>query len=215
MNVKSYNIHNKIIQSETSVRYHKNAPHTGDRYCIVLYNKNLSYANATERCKRSEMIKQQKPIDTHYLPVFDTPIVNEYRLELLDVLKKTNFPADRCSAQSITPAHSKYGNNVGQFVSLGITASRKSQMERAEKGVFTRKSINTNNMKFPKLYYVFNRYINELHPNLFGENAMYHACIIAKNSKCEWHTDKHNIGHAALTCVGEYTGGELLIDEPF
>ncbi len=214
MHHHSYDIRHKILLAETSTLHHKNAPHIGDRYCIVLYNKNLSYKNYGDDCKRSKSIREQEPRHTHYLPVFDTLSIQSYRSELLDVLKATKFPKDRCSASAKTPAHSKYGTNLAQFVSLGITASRKSKASRGEQGLLTRKSVNMNNVKYPKLYYAFCQYINELHPNIFGENAMYHACIIAKNSQCEWHVDKHNIGHASLTCVGDYTGGELLLEEP-
>jgi len=213
MHHHSYDIRHKIVQAETSTLHHKNAPHIGDRYCIVLYNKNLSYKNYGDDCKRSKSIQEQEPCHTHYLPVFDTLSIQSYRSELLDVLKATKFPKDRCSALSKTPAHSKYGTNPAHFISLGITASRKSRKERAEQGILTRKSVNMNNIKYPKLYYAFSQYINELHPNIFGENAMYHACIIAKNSQCEWHMDKYNIGHASLTCVGDYTGGELMVEE--
>jgi hypothetical protein len=112
-----------------------------------------------------------------------------------------------------TAGHSKYGTNTAHFISLGITASRKSRKARAEHGLLTRKSTNMNNIKYPKLYYTFHQYINELHPKIFSEDGMYHACIIAKNSQCEWHVDKHNIGHASLTCVGDYTGGQLMVEE--
>ena len=214
MKYQSYDIHNKIIQANTCNLLHKNAPHyKGDRYCIVLFNKNLTYVNASICCERSEKIKQQEPKYTKYLPVFDTQATQEYRKTLLEVLEKTNFPTDRCSATSKTPAHSKYGINTAHFVSLGITASRKSQKERAQDGIFTRKSVNINNIKYPKLYFAFHNYINQLHPNIFGDNGKYHACIIAKNSQCEWHKDKGNIGHAALTCIGEYEGGDLLVQD--
>ena len=213
MHHHSYDIRHKIVQAETSTLYHKNAPHIGDRYCIVLYNKNLSYKNYGDDCKRSKSIREQEPRHTHYLPVFDTLSIQSYRSELLDVLKATKFPKDRCTVHKDTAGHSKYGTNIAHFISLGITASRKSRKERAEQGLLTRKSVNMNNIKYPKLYYAFSQYINELHPNIFGENAMYHACIIAKNSQCEWHVDKYNIGHASLTCVGDYTGGELMVEE--
>jgi len=77
----------------------------------------------------------------------------------------------------------------------------------------TRASWNPNNIKDNKLYYAFVAYINELSPNIFGEKGMYSSCIIAKNSMCQWHTDKYNIGHATLTALGDYTGGELLMEK--
>jgi hypothetical protein len=145
MHYKSYDIHNKLVQAETSTLHHKNAPHKGDRYCIVLYNKNLNYANGDD-CTRSKNIQEQEPTLTHYLPVFDTLPVREYRTELLDVLNATKFPKDRCTVHKDTAGHSKYGTNTAHFISLGITASRKSRKERAEQGLLTRKSTNMNNI---------------------------------------------------------------------
>ena len=66
------------------------------------------------------------------------------------------------------------------------------------------------------LYKAVRDYINALAPvdNFFGmeHDSLYHACIIAKNSQCVWHVDKNNLGGAVLTTLGDFTGGELLIE---
>ena len=54
--------------------------------------------------------------------------------------------------------------------------------------------------------------MDALAPGVFGPTAVYHACIVSKNSQCRWHLDKSNIGHTALTALGDFEeGGELLI----
>ncbi len=210
-----YDIRNKLLRAETSTLRHKNALHTeGDRYVIVLYNKNLNYAG-TQTCTRSCAIKAQSPVQTSYLLSKDSLLVDQYRKELLSLLSETKFPKERSSAMSNTISHSKYGSNEAHVISFGISASRKSRQVRAEAGITTRKAVNTNNTKYLRLYQTLYAYLEELHPTLFGFRAdhKYHACIVAKNSQCEWHTDKHNIGHACFTALGDYKGGEVMIED--
>jgi len=211
----TYNIKHKLLQAETTVLRHKNAPHTGDRYVIVMFNKNMNYAGSTE-CTRSCIIKAESPVQTSYLMTKESLLVDLYRKELLSIFAETNFPKDRSSTASPdTPAHSKYGTNDASLLSFGISASRKSRQLRAEAGITTRKSTNPNNSKYLRLYETLHSYLEALHPNLFGTTSshQFQSCIVAKNSQCEWHTDKHNIGHACFTALGDYTGGELLMED--
>ena len=201
---KAYDIRNTLLRAETKYLLHKNAVHTGDRYCIVMYNKNLNYSNSSE-CTRSCEIQKQPMVETSFLPTVENEKVILLRKSLLDVLEKTRFPQDRGTKDK---PHSKYGDNYGYFVSFGITTTRKARNDRT-----TRKSYNVNNLKYPVLYNLFCEYINALHPHIFGEDGVYHACIIAKNSMCMWHRDKTNIGHATLSGLGSYTGGELLLED--
>jgi len=207
----SYDIKNKLLQAETSVLRHKNDTHSGDRYCIVLYNKNMNYKNST-CCTRSIAIQDHPYINTNYMKVSDNKSVDTLRGELLDILDNTTFHKDRCTVSDSNAGHSKYGKNTGQFLSFGMTASRKSRETRADMGLYTRQSENMNNSKYSKLYTIFCEYINGLHPNIFGSESIYSSCIIAKNSQCQWHIDKFNIGTACLSCVGNYTGGNLLLE---
>jgi len=210
----SYDVRNKLLQAETATLRHKNAPHTGDRYVIVLYNKDLNYAG-TDTCKRSCAIKTQQPVPIAYLNTNESLVVEQYRKELLSLLDETKIPKDRCSASTKHITHSKYGTNEAHFLSFGVSASRKSRQVRAEAGITTRKSSNVNNTKYIRIYQTLCSYLECLHPLLFGESAdhKFHACIVAKNSQCEWHTDKYNIGHACFTALGDYTGGEVLIED--
>ena len=70
-----------------------------------------------------------------------------------------------------------------------------------------------NNVKYGKVYESFCRYMSVFSPGVFGEYSMYASCIISRNSQCNWHTDTKNIGNAALSTLGEFTGGYLLIQD--
>ncbi len=68
----SYDIRNKMVRADTLHLLHKNAPHSGgDRYVIVLFNKDLNYSKNNIHL-RSAGIKQQPPTATRYTQVFDT-----------------------------------------------------------------------------------------------------------------------------------------------
>ena len=82
---------------------------------------------------------------------------------------------------------------------------------REARGLVTRATVNANNRTYAALYQALRAYLDALAPGLFGPTGTYHACIVSKNSQCVWHCDKSNIGHAALTALGEFEGGELLI----
>lgn len=212
----AYDIRNKMVRADTLHLRHKNAPHTdGDRYCIVLYNKDLNYSGSHIHL-RSAAIEQQAPGVTGYTLTFDTDEVRAARAKLLSILAHTKLPKDRCTnlkGNSVVKPHSKYGANTAQFVSFGVTASRKSQTARAALGLYTRESQNANNTKFHKLHAAFCEYMDVFCPGRFGDDGVYHACIISLNSQCEWHQDKHNIGHASLSALGDFQGGHLLIEE--
>ncbi len=200
----AYDIRHNILQADTHRLLHMNAPHVGNRYCIVLYNKNLNYVGTT-LCERSNEIMKQLPVETHYLQTVENEEIDCIRKEFVKVLGRTRFLQDRTT---VSKPHSKYGNNYGYFISFGISATRKNRVGRS-----TRKAVNANNVRYKTLYKQFVKYVNTLHPGIFGENGMYHACIIAKNSMCQWHRDSTNIGHASLTAVGDFVDGALLIED--
>jgi hypothetical protein len=206
----SHDIRHRLIRADTHKLLHKNNPHDGgSRYCIVLFNKDLNYVNSTP-CTRSCEIMSQPDIDTHYIDTIDNPEVDAARAELLAILERTTLPLDACTIRKGIRSHTKY-ETCGYFISLGVTASRKSREERAQRGVLTRKAYNMNNTKFSKVYDAFCRYMSLFAPGVFGEYGMYASCIISRDSQCNWHTDKGNVGNAALSTLGTFSGGELLI----
>jgi hypothetical protein len=212
----AYDIRHNVVRAETTTLLHRNTPHTtGDRYCIVLFSKDMNYVGSTLD-PRSIDIASRPPVKTGYTVCFETPQVVGARAHLLDILNTTSFPPDRCTAANGTAkSHSKYGDRVGTFISFGATASRKSRLQRALLGMHTRESVNRNNDKYSVLYNAFCRYLDVFQPKSFATDGsgVYQCAIIARNSLCEWHMDSGNIGHASLTALGDYeNGGELLIE---
>ena len=210
----AHNIHNRLLRFDSYRIRHKNAPWTGDRYACVFYNKDLNYADSAI-CERSNRLKNTRPnSEITVLPVKHprSRAVTDARKKLLSVLRQTRFPEDRTSG--LNPS-SKYGSKRGHFLAFGVTKTRKNRSVRRIQGLLTRKNINMNNSRYQTLYDALVAYTEAMHPSLFGtsDTSMYHACIIAKNSQCEWHVDAGNIGPCVITSVGDFCGGELLIDE--
>lgn len=235
---KSFDIHNRILQFDSQHVLHKNDTWKGDRYVCVFFNKEMNYKHST-RCKRSVRLRRIPPSNT--FTWLTPPYPNEepdqqcetikekamqhisgntvgrpssishLRKHLLQVLQKTHFPEDRTS---VFKPHSKYGDTRGTFISLGVTQSRKPRTLRKSRGLYTRKTHSPNNIKYRLLFQAVSEYVNAMHPHLFGtaDHNKFHACIIAKNSRCEWHRDAGNVGPCAITGLGLYEGGDLLVE---
>ena len=198
---QSYDVRHRLVRFDSQRLQHKNAPHTGTRYAIVMFNKDLNYAGSTEDA-RSNRIKAEPPVRLSVVPTFPAD-----QAAFLEVLDATRFPQDRSTSGK---PHSKYGETRGTFLSFGETQSRKSRADRHFQGLDTRRSDSQNNTKYATLYQAFLTYMEVFAPGEFG--GTYTSCIIAKNSKCEWHCDTGNIGHASITALGPYEGGELLVE---
>lgn len=216
----SFDIKHKMLRFDSQRVKHKNAPHTGDRFVIVCFNTDLNYKTETEEWwkdrgdQRSLRLKQEYcDRKEEYLPLRNADAEREVLLHLLKQSRYKTLLKDNSTEGS----NSKYDENGGRFMSFGVTASRELQQERMARGVFSKFEKNKNNQIYAVLYKAVREYLNALAPvdNFFGvsENAMYHSCIIAKNSQCVWHTDRLNLGGAVLTTVGDFTGGELLLAE--
>ena len=210
MRYHTYDIRHRLLQADTTRLPHRNAAHHGgDRYAIVLFNKDLNY-KGTSRCARSTAIREAPPLGKPmYMETHEGEGVECAREALLDVLGRTRLPADRCGDLAVN--HPKYSGEA-HLLSFGISQSRKSRRVREVQGLLTRETENAHNHKYPQLYAALCTYMDALAPGTFGPTAVYHACIVSKNSQCRWHLDKSNIGHAALTALGDFEeGGELLI----
>ena len=176
----TYDIRNRLLQADTKNVLHKNAPHVGDRYVIVLFNKDMNY-KGTDMCKRSTAIRNAEPLARpRYVDTHESAEVQRARQALLDLLNSTKIPQDRCGDKAVN--HPKYGTHTAHLISFGMSQSRKSRKERAERGLYTRATVNYNNEKYADIYNALCTYMSLFAPDTFGETAVYHACIISKNS---------------------------------
>jgi hypothetical protein len=165
---------------------------------MVFFNKNMNYSSGQGIDERSTKLAQLGPQAIKYLAVRQTDEVLQKRAKFLERLEQTTFSEDRCSGLRV---HSKYGAERGRFLSFGLTQSRKSQSTREADGLLTRQDENTNNSTHRHLYGELLDYMDWHAPGVFSEEAdsKFNSCIIAKDSQCEWHHDKNNVGPAALT----------------
>ena len=210
LHYRTYDIRDKLLQFDSRRILHKNSPWVGTRYVCVFYNKDLNYKGST-LCERSVRLQQQQPPDTLWVATATESETLQYvRRELLREMERTTFPEERARG---TSSSAKYGHRRGTFISFGVTQSRGNRKHRQSRGLHTRKHTNENNRKFAALYTALCRFTDLFKPGLFGvdDSNDYHACIVAKNSQCEWHTDVDNLGGCAIVGMGKYSGGVLMM----
>ncbi len=210
-----YDIHEKPLIFESTQLYHKNAPtHKGDRYAIVLFNKDFRWADTkSPRVHRTEPFATDKKglvqsADAFYLESGTADV-----LPLLEALDATTFRPDRCSGTA--KPHTKYVDAKNStFLSFGLTLCRKSKQQQAMRGIPDRRGVNIHNTQHLHLFNQLCTYLNALHPRLFGldNTYSYSSLIVAKNAMCRFHLDSLNKGNACILGVGDYTGGELLLN---
>ena len=151
MHYRTYDIRHRLLQADTKRLLHRNAPHRdGDRYVIVLFNKDLNY-KGTSVCARSTAIRAVPPMDEpRYVQTREGDDVARTRAALMDVLRRTRLPADRCGDQAVN--HPKYGDQTAHLLSFGVSQSRKSRTARASQGVYTRETENAHNRQYAALW---------------------------------------------------------------
>lgn len=223
----AYDLRNTLLIFDSWRLRHMNLPHTGGtRYALVLYNKNLDYVGTdcdarSVQLKRTATTKQ----DVVCVPVSvgDNKATANAQQALLAILRRTRFPVDTTNAGTARTGKGrnsygsmKYGTNTARYLSFGAIASRKCRQKRAQNGLFSRRESNANNKRMSELYAAVLHYICCIGgPDLCGERpeCRFHSFIVAKDSQCVWHYDYNNLGPAAITAVGDYTGGgELLVE---
>lgn len=63
--------------------------------------------------------------------------------------------------------------------------------------------------KYPELEFIFNEF-----RDLYFADFEYTSVQMNKNFKCPRHIDGTNVGESVLLCVGDYKGGELVVEYP-
>ena len=220
----SYNIHDQPLVFESTQLYHRNAPHTGTRYSIVLYNKDFRWAcdKPTTKPITHHFADNKHDLaligDAYWLQCVNTPTVDEARDELLAELASTTFRNDRCTMNKTGHAqpHSKYIYTAhSKYLSFGLTLSRKSREQQDARGIPNRSGINIHNTQYQELFTKLIRYTDALQPRLFGLDVgtcHYTSAIIARDALCCFHLDKSNHGPACIVAIGDFVGGDLLLD---
>jgi len=216
-----YDIHHKPLVFESTNLFHRNMVHAGTRYAVVLYNKDYTWASdrtspRANRTKPFPITKEELSVSGDAFAL-ESPVSVKtlWTLEpsLLEVLDTTTFRPDRCRFGG--KPHAKYVDSErSRFLSFGLALSRKSRKDQMSRGIVDRHSINQNNTLHPVLFDMLCTYLNTVHPNLFGltDQFAFTSLIVARNAQCRFHLDADNRGPACIVGVGDYRGGNLLID---
>jgi hypothetical protein len=206
----------RFLEFDSQRLLHKNEPvrGPGDRYAIVLFNKNMNYVGERDCARSCELAARGRSGVRWFEP---RPEAEPERRALLAACAATPFPREKSYSypeHGYLGSHSKYGGHEARVLSFGWIASRGGRAERAARGLRTKREANLNNARFAALYGALLRYAAAAHPGLFGETPRhrYTSCIVAKNSQCEWHRDQRNVGPAAITALGDFAGGRLLVE---
>jgi len=178
---------------------HMNAPHTGERYAIVLFNPDFSYHDGYLRHahERTEVLRHADIAPPHVIARVTTDHQRHLQQELVQKLKHTQKWVSR-----VGRSHAKYGNRASHTLTFGHVRSR-SAFNKKDK--IQECSANRTHSQ---LYLALKQYMHAC----IGDGADEYATVfVAKNSMCDWHTDKSNVGPSISTAVGSYDGGELCI----
>ena len=185
---------------------HKNDAWAGDRYVVVLYNPDFSFHNLngfTHIDFETEALRQRgvsEPSDVKQLAISKSPDVAARRSELERVLSETTY----CERRDSKPCtHSKYAGASRTLV-FGSIRSRKSYQN------VSKRMPSKANDSHREAKESVERYLAALLPDT--DLARYESVFIGKNSDCNWHYDVYNVGQTIITAVGDYSGGDFLVD---
>jgi len=200
MDVQPFDVNDAAVEFDGRRLMHKNAPFVGDRYCLVFFNPDFSYhdTHLTHPHAKTEELRCIDIAPPHEIARVNTDEQRKTRAILLTELGRTSFvcrPKGR--------GHGKYPYQSRTLV-FGKTRSRggfdgiNSKMQDAP----------ANETHAPLLAAIY-----EYMRALIGAKAdAYAGVFVSHNSECAWHYDKSNVGGSVLTCIGPFTGGELMID---
>ena len=200
MDVQPFDVNDAAVEFDGRRLMHKNAPFVGDRYCLVFFNPDFSYhdTHLTHAHAKTEELRRIDIAPPHEIARVNTDEQRDKRRILLAELARAPFvvrPQKR--------AHGKYPH-LSRTLVFGKTRSRggfdgiNSKMQDAP--------ANATNAQLLAAIYGYMR-------ALIGPKAdAYAGVFVSHNSPCAWHYDKSNVGGSVLTCIGSFTGGELLID---
>jgi hypothetical protein len=128
-----------------------------------------------------------------YLEDMNLPTSNN-RKELNPVITSSGNHARPQSSLFGLTTFSTYGGKIGE--------EYKREESEIYKGYYKSKLM----LEYPKMIDVFKEFTDKYIPNF-----KYQQIIINKNFQCLPHKDKNNVGVSNIIALGDYTGGELMI----
>ena len=200
MDVQPFDVNGAAVEFDGRRLMHKNAPFVGDRYCLVFFNPDFSYhdTHMTHAHAKTEKLRAMHIAHPHEIARVNTDEQRKTRAILLTELGRTSFvcrPKGR--------GHGKYPNQSRTLV-FGKTRSR-GEFD----GISSKMQEAPANKRHARVLAAIYGYMAAL----IGQRVEdYAGVFVSYNSPCDWHYDKSNVGPSIITCIGDYTGGELLVD---
>ena len=208
----AHNLQDSVVVFEGTRNYHRTAAWAGgDRYVVVLLNYCFAlhdrYQGVYSVDARSLDLRAAQP---PHAPPEQIRIdrgddrYGQLRRAMADEINRATFV--RKTGQAKYP-------NGGDILLFGEAVRPYTRKER---------TITKPTRQYPVLHSLIKQYIDHLTADwteargLPPASESYSTILLAKNSLCGWHRDKHNIGRSMITAFGdpgaEYEGGELLIN---
>ena len=200
---ESYSVQTNAVEFDGSRWKHMNTEWDGTRYVVVYFSIDFSGHDRwtglngpdhrTEEARAAPLLTRPvcTPIDTA-----STECV-ELRQQLLDHIYQVEF---------LNRPQLKYENQKSEIILFGeCTQPYHAKHRHPCKG----------NELYPALHSLLKKYVDYIMQRPVSHT--YSTILLAKNSKCNWHLDKQNVGSSIITALGPYTGGELLVNykQPF
>ena len=117
------------------------------------------------------------------------------RAQVLEALRETSFPKGR--RENVSDP----GEETRAFA-LGTVPYRASGNQG-----YRLRGPSKYNKRFPTLYRLIRKWVAQCHPDFH-----YTTIQVNKNLKCRPHVDQYNKGESLLIALGDFTGGELVVE---
>ena len=195
-NAVAYDIKDNVVRFNGARCFHKNAEHTGERIVMVFFNTDFSSHDRWRGLhgpdELTEEIRSQPVVtDPECIPIKTDKTCITLRNNILEEAKKVDW------------MNRKQGKYDGKSNMVFFGHVLKPYQEKA-------RNVTVASLAYPELHKMLNDYID----HIVGPDtaSKYSTILLAKNSQCNWHLDKQNIGSSLIHCVGDYKGGELLVN---
>jgi hypothetical protein len=195
-NATAHDIKNNVLRFNGARCYHKNAEHTGDRIVMVFFNTDFSSHDRWRGLhgpdELTEEIRRQPVVTVpECIPIKSDETCITLRNNILKEVEKVDW----MNRQQV-----KY-NGKSSMILFGHVLKPYQVKAR---------NITAASIAYPELHKTLNDYID----HIIGPDTAnkYSTILLAKNSQCNWHLDKQNIGSSLIHCIGDFEGGELLVN---
>jgi hypothetical protein len=192
-----YDLLRNVVVFDGCACYHKNADWEGDRYVVVVFNNDFSHHDRARGLHGPD----PRTEELRCLPTPDVPeciAIDRTQPQYIKLRRAIAKEIQNC--EFMNRPQSKYSGKSEVLLFGECTQPYKHKCRRQTK----------NTEIYSKLYSLLKEYMDYVTGPAMttrGEPAasqQFSTMLLAKNSKCNWHLDKQNVGHSMITGLGDY-----------